>query len=214
MYSDKLKQSLRSPKKQNQLNSNNYFDTYQKMNNLMSTLQHTQRSKIVHKPSLKASAMRGSGLDSMFGNSNNNSQLAREIAIQRMSSRESAIGDEKMNVTFNIAKPPAINTNSTSSSVAAFQKQIQMQKIQQTQNSPIKRLGETAVTRNFQRAAKQSYQNQLSRHQNMTNTLDSFFDKNKIYLKSVQQEATFRARKRSTEDSLYEDPPPANKQAF
>lgn len=48
----------------------------------------------------------------------------------------------------------------------------------------------------------------------MTNTLDSFFDKNKIYLKSVQQEAMFSARKRSTEDSLYEDPPAVNKQAF
>ena len=76
---------------------------------------------MVHKPSLKASAMRGSGLDSMLGGSNNASPLAREIAIQRNSSRESgATAEEKMNVTFNIAKPPAINTNSTSSSVAAF----------------------------------------------------------------------------------------------
>ena len=99
------------------------------MNNLMSTLQHTAKSKIVHKPSLKASAMRGSGLDSMFGGSNNNSPLAREIAIQRISSRESATAEEKMNVTFNIAKPAAaINTNSTSSSVA-LQKQIQRQKM-------------------------------------------------------------------------------------
>ena len=95
------------------------------MNNLMTTLQHTQRNKIAHKPSLKASAMRGSGLDSMFGGSNNNSPLAREIAIQRISSRESA-ADEKLGVTFNIAKPVGgtINTNSTSSSVA-IQKQIQ-----------------------------------------------------------------------------------------
>ena len=96
------------------------------MNNLMTTLQHTQRNKIAHKPSLKASAMRGSGLDSMFGGSNNNSPLAREIAIQRISSRESATADEKLAVTFNIAKPVGgtINTNSTSSSVA-IQKQIQ-----------------------------------------------------------------------------------------
>ena len=98
------------------------------MNNLMSTLQHTAKSKIVHKPSLKASAMRGSGLDSMFGGSNNNSPLAREIAIQRISSRESATAEEKMNVTFNIAKPAPINTNSTSSSIV-LKKENQINKL-------------------------------------------------------------------------------------
>ena len=87
---------------------------------------------MVHKPSLKASAMRGSGLDSMLGGSNNASPLAREIAIQRNSSRESgATAEEKMNVTFNIAnpKPAAINTNSTTSSGVALHKQNQMNKL-------------------------------------------------------------------------------------
>lgn len=74
--------------------------------------------------------MRGSGLDSMFGQKSvDNSPLTRELRIQKLSSRESATADDKMNVTFNIAKPaPAINTNSTASSVA-LQKQIQMQKL-------------------------------------------------------------------------------------
>ena len=72
--------------------------------------------------------MRGSGLDSMFGGSNNASPLAREIAIQRISSRESATADEKMNVTFNIAKPAPINTNSTSSSIV-LKKENQINKL-------------------------------------------------------------------------------------
>ena len=98
------------------------------MNNLMTTLQHTQKNKMTYKPSLKVSALRGSGgsgLDSMFGGSNNNSPLAREIAIQRNTSRESATAEEKMGVKFAIAKPVAtINTNSTTSSVA-LKNQIQ-----------------------------------------------------------------------------------------
>ena len=40
----------------------------------------------------------------------------------------------------------------------------------------------------------------------MIDTTDSFFDTNKIYLKSVQQEATMRVRKPSqSDDPCFED---------
>lgn len=45
---------------------------------------------------------------------------------------------------------------------------------------------------NFKQLAKQSYERQATRNKDMAATMDSFFDKNKLYLKSVQQEATFR----------------------
>lgn len=43
----------------------------------------------------------------------------------------------------------------------------------------------------------------------MVETMDSFFDSNKLYLKSVQQEATLRGKRtsRATDDPLYEEPP-------
>ena len=53
--------------------------------------------------------------------------------------------------------------------------------------------------------AKNSYENQNSRNANMSHALNSFFDQNKIYIKSVQQEITLR-RQRSKEDELMYDP--------
>ena len=35
--------------------------------------------------------------------------------------------------------------------------------------------------------------------------MDSFFDQNKLYIKSVQHEQTIRGRRTSKEDSLYEE---------
>ena len=51
----------------------------------------------------------------------------------------------------------------------------------------------------------------------MADTLHSFFDTNKIYIKSVQQEATMRAKRNvSTEDPLYQEysDPITNRQEF
>ena len=59
------------------------------------------------------------------------------------------------------------------------------------------------VPRNFQKQAKQSFEMNISRQVNMVDTLDSFFDKNKLYIKSVQQEATQRGnREVSVDDPL------------
>ena len=62
------------------------------------------------------------------------------------------------------------------------------------------------VPRNFRLLAKQSFEKNSSRNIDMADTMDSFFDNNKIYIKSVQQEATMRVRKPSNnDDPFYED---------
>ena len=49
--------------------------------------------------------------------------------------------------------------------------------------------------------AKQSFEKQSSRNIQIADTMDSFFDNNKIYIKSVQHEATMRHRKPSNSSS-------------
>ena len=74
---------------------------------------------------------------------------------------------------------------------------------------PVKRApagNSSRVPRNFRLLAKQSFEKQSSRNIDMIDTTDSFFDTNKIYLKSVQQEATMRVRKPSqSDDPFFED---------
>ena len=74
------------------------------------------------------------------------------------------------------------------------------------------------VPRNFRLLAKQSFEKQVSRNVDMADTMDSFFDTNKIYIKSVQQEATMRKRKQSNhnDDPFYEESSPSviNKQMY
>lgn len=54
------------------------------------------------------------------------------------------------------------------------------------------RANKVSSPRNFQKKSKQSFEMQLNRTNNMVNTMDSFFDRNKLYIKSVQQEAVNR----------------------
>ena len=59
--------------------------------------------------------------------------------------------------------------------------------------------------RNFKLQAKLSFEKQVVRNGEMVDTLDSFFDQNKLYIKSVQQEQSLRGKRTSKDDSLYEE---------
>lgn len=62
-----------------------------------------------------------------------------------------------------------------STTAAGGQQQIPMKKTAKGGNVP----------RNFKMLAKQSFEKQTTRKHEMTDTLDSFFDNNKIYIKSA-----------------------------
>ena len=77
---------------------------------------------------------------------------------------------------------------------------------------PVKKLG-ARVPRNFRLLAKQSFEKNNTRNVEMADTMDNFFDTNKIYIKSVQQEAMLRNKRQSgNEDPFYEDS--VNKQMY
>ena len=65
--------------------------------------------------------------------------------------------------------------------------------------------GKQSPVRNFKLAAKLSFEKQIARNGDMVDTLDSFFDQNKLYIKSVQHEQTLRGKRPSKDDSLYEE---------
>ena len=62
--------------------------------------------------------------------------------------------------------------------------------------------GKAFSPRNFKKKSKQSYLLNRSRQTNMVATTDSFFDRNKLYLKSVEQEAVRRGKQDPNDDSL------------
>ena len=157
-----------------------YFDTYQKMNSLMQTLQATSSVKKTNKPSLKisqlglkVSALTGTNpIDTLY-TGGDASPLGREL-MRDLGSREDGSGDKQ--VAFSIENSPIQTQMASPSSIG--QKNA-LQSIAKKQR---------VAPKNFKLLAKQSFEMQVSREQGMVDTLETFFDTNKLYLKSVQQE--------------------------
>ena len=164
--------------------SNAYFDTYQKMNWLMSTLQNTHEKK-TSKPSLKTIQTGATGIpnvrvikdnfnDSIYAGGQN----LKDKTSLPATNRDSMVDDDKR-VNFSLESPTLAS-----------------------KSSPKKADGKNIITkhginvpRNFKQLAKQSFDNQLQRKATMTSAIDSFYDQNKLYIKSTQQEATLRSRR-------------------
>ena len=151
--------------------------------------------------SINVSVLRDSGLnDSIYGSGlRRSSPLSREIDKAQSGYRESADQFKQVNFAivtqtqFGETTPTGMSSLNMSPSVAAAGDSQH----QASASIPLKKSSVVAPAtnrppQNFRSLAKQSFEKQSSRNIKISDTMDSFFDHNKLYIKSVQHEATMR----------------------
>ena len=110
------------------------------------------------------------------------SPLTRELAKQQ---EISVIDNKQVNFSINLKSQFAPTTRATDGD----EKNATAKGPKFAQNPP----AGSNVPKNYKVLAKKQYELHQNRVTNMADTMESFFDKNKLYIKSAQQEETQRS---------------------